>query len=157
MTYGVLFANVFHTVSLWFLLLTHNKPKVEDPSSFKDFRPISLCNALYKLVTKVLVNRLRSFLNDMISPLQSSFIPGWGTTNNVILLQEIVHHMHKSKRRKDDLVLKLDLKKAYDWVDWDFLRNTLQLFGFPSGYHFPGHAWHIIYFHLPFMEWECHA
>lgn len=73
MTYGVLFANVFHMVSLWFLLLTHNKPKVEDPSSFKDFRPISLCNALYKLVTKMLVNRFRPFLNDMISPLESMF------------------------------------------------------------------------------------
>lgn len=61
-------------------------PKTDDPSSFKDFRPISLCNVLYKIVTKVLMNRLRPLLSDMISPLQSSFIPGRGTTDNAILL-----------------------------------------------------------------------
>lgn len=68
-------------------------PKVDHPLSFKDFRPISLCNVLYKLITKVLVNRLRPFLQDMISPLQSSFIPRRGTADNAILLQTIVHHM----------------------------------------------------------------
>lgn len=61
-------------------------PKHDDPHTFKDFRPISLCNVLYKLVTKVLVHRLRPFLGDLISPLQSSFIPGRGTKDNAILL-----------------------------------------------------------------------
>lgn len=106
-------------------------PKHDDPHTFKDFRPISLCNVLYKLVTKVLVHRLRPFLGDLISPLQSSFILGRGTKDNAILLQEIVYHMQKSKKKKGDIVFKLDLEKAYDRVDWDFLRHTLQVFGFP--------------------------
>lgn len=62
---------------------------------------------------------------------RDSFIPGKGTTDNAIILKAIVHYMQKSKRKKGDMVLKLDLEKAYDRVDWDFLRQTLQVFGFP--------------------------
>ena len=51
-------------------------PKGDNPSMVKDFRPISLCNVTYKLITKVLVNRLRPFLNNLIGPMQSSFLPG---------------------------------------------------------------------------------
>lgn len=100
-------------------------PKHDSPNTFKSFCPNSLCNVLYKIVTKVLVNRLRPFLHDMISPLQSSFIPGRGTTDNAIVLQELVHHMNKSRKKKGEMVYKLDLEKAYDRVDWDFLRHTL--------------------------------
>jgi hypothetical protein len=53
-------------------------PKVDCPKHFKDFRPISLCNTLYKLVTKILVNRLRPMLDSIIGPFQSSFLPGRG-------------------------------------------------------------------------------
>lgn len=80
-------------------------PKTDNPLTFKDFRPISLCNVLYKIVTKVLVHRLRPFLNDMVSPLQSSFNPGRSTSDNAIVLQEIVHYMHKSKRRRGILFI----------------------------------------------------
>lgn len=59
-------------------------PKVDNPSNFKEFRPIGLCNTIYKLITKVLVNRLRPMLDSIISPLQSSFIPGRGTSDNAI-------------------------------------------------------------------------
>lgn len=75
-------------------------PKGDHPTTFKGFRPISLCNVLYKLITKVLVNRLRLFLHDLISPNQSSFIHERGTTDNAIVLQEIIHHMHTSKKKK---------------------------------------------------------
>lgn len=81
----------------------------------------------------MLINRLYPFLNDMVNPLQSSFIPGRGTTDNAIILQENIHYMKKSKRKKGDLIFKLDLEKAYDQVHWDFLRQTLQVFGFPHG------------------------
>ena len=60
-------------------------PKVEVPDRFTHFRPISLCNVTYKLITKVLVNRLRPYLEKIISPFQSSFLPGRGTTDNVII------------------------------------------------------------------------
>src|ERR1044072_2694178 len=74
--------------------------KVDFPSVLGDFRPISLCNVVYKIVTKVLVNRLRPFLDDLVGPLQSSFISGRGTTDNAILAQKIVHYMHHSHSRK---------------------------------------------------------
>lgn len=61
-------------------------PKVDNPSSFKDFRPISLCNVVYKLITKILVNRICPALDDIMSPLQSSFIPGRNTSDNAIAL-----------------------------------------------------------------------
>lgn len=51
--------------------------------------------------------------------------------DNVIVLQEVLNHMHKSKKKKGDMVIQLDLEKAYNRVDWDFLRETLILYVFP--------------------------
>ncbi|MCI05653.1 RNA-directed DNA polymerase (Reverse transcriptase), partial [Trifolium medium] len=91
-------------------------PKTDCPNNFKEFRPISLCNTVYKLITKIMVNRLRPFLTQIIGPYQSSFLPGRGTTDNAIILQEAIHSMRKSKRKKGDMVFKIDLEKAYDNV-----------------------------------------
>ncbi|XP_016186167.1 uncharacterized protein LOC107627863 [Arachis ipaensis] len=92
-------------------------PKVEAPSYLKDFRPISLCNVIYKIITKVLVNRFRPFLSEIIGPLQGGFIPGRGTTENIIIAQEIMHFMRKTKSKKGSMAFKIDLEKAYDRVD----------------------------------------
>jgi hypothetical protein len=78
-----------------------------------------------------MVNRLRPFLDQIVGPFQSSFIPGRGTTNNAIILQEAIHSMRKSKRKKGDMVFKIDLEKAYDNVSWDFLQACLTQNGFP--------------------------
>nr|KYP40885.1 Retrovirus-related Pol polyprotein LINE-1 [Cajanus cajan] len=77
-------------------------PKGESQRTFKDFRPISLCNVIYKLVSKVLVSRLRPYLDSIIHSWQNSFIPGRSTKDNAIVLQEVVHHMHKSKSKTGD-------------------------------------------------------
>ena len=106
-------------------------PKVENPVSMKDFRPISLCNVVYKVITKVLVNRLRPHLKEIIGPLQGGFIPGRGTPDNIIVAQEVLHFMKKTKSKKGTLAFKIDLEKAYDRVDWGFLKQTLVSFGFP--------------------------
>src|ERR1044072_4799190 len=66
-------------------------PKVENFLRFKDLRPISLCNVAYKFNTKVLVNRFRPLLDGLVGPFQGSFIPGCGTTENIILEQEVMH------------------------------------------------------------------
>jgi exonuclease III len=107
-------------------------PKNDTPSTYKYFRPISLCNIIYKIITKVLVHRLRPILNDIIGPFQSSFLPGRGTSDNSIVLQEIIHFMRKTKRKKGFAAYKLDLEKAFDNVNWDFLTLCLQDFGFPD-------------------------
>ncbi|XP_057453009.1 uncharacterized protein LOC130744863 [Lotus japonicus] len=78
--------------------------------------------------------QIRPILNEIISPMQSSFIPGRSTSDNAITLQEIVHHQHKARRKSGNLVFKLDLEKAYDLVDWHFLRETMVAFGFPQSY-----------------------
>jgi hypothetical protein len=73
------------------------------------------------LITKVLVNRLRPFLDDLIGPLQSSFIPGCNTSDNALIAQEVLHFMHKTIGKQGYLAAKVDLEKAYDRVNWDFL------------------------------------
>jgi hypothetical protein len=70
-------------------------------------------------------------LDQIIGPFQSSFLPGRGTCDNAIILQEVIHSMKKSKKKKGDVVYKIDLEKAYDNVNWDFLRFCLTQFGFP--------------------------
>lgn len=91
-------------------------PKVDDPRTFKEFRPISLCNTVYKHITKVFVTRLRPFLELITSPFQNNFLPGHGTSDNVIILREVLHSMRKSKKKKGDVPYKIDLEKVYDHV-----------------------------------------
>jgi hypothetical protein len=107
-------------------------PKGESQTTFKDLRPISLCNVTYKLISKIVVSRLRPFLDGIVSPLQNSFIPGRSTKDNAIVLQEVLHSMRKSKKKSGDMVFKLDLEKAYDRVNWSFLKDTLSKFNFPQ-------------------------
>lgn len=107
-------------------------PKIDDPSTLKDFRPINLCNVLLKLISKILVKRVRPYLDTFIGPLQSNFILNRGTADNALIAQEIVHFMHKKKGKAGHLMFKIDFEKAYDRVDWNFLKLTLNEFGFPN-------------------------
>ncbi|GLT30193.1 hypothetical protein SLA2020_050080 [Shorea laevis] len=107
-------------------------PKGENPDVIQKFRPICLLNVAYKVLSKVLVNRLRPFLQQLIGPFQNSFLAGRSTTDNVILTQETVHSMRKLRGRKGALAFKIDLHKAFDSVDWDFLRQVLVDFNIPA-------------------------
>ncbi|XP_057418984.1 uncharacterized protein LOC130713213 [Lotus japonicus] len=107
-------------------------PKVDVPTQMKDLRPISLCNVVYKIITKVLVSRIRPYLDQIIGPLQSSFIPGRGTTDNAILAQEVIHYLAHSMAKKGSMAFKIDLEKAYDKLSWEFLEGTIKDFGFPE-------------------------
>ncbi|GLT69877.1 hypothetical protein SLA2020_419910 [Shorea laevis] len=108
-------------------------PKVKSPSSMKDFRPISLCNVLYKIISKVLTNRLKSILLHIISNNQSAFIPGRLIYDNIMVTFEAIHHL-KNKRvgRKGNMAVKLDLSNAFDKVEWNFLEDTMRAMGFPE-------------------------
>lgn len=92
-------------------------PKIEDSSSISQFRPISLCNTVYKIITKVIANRLRGSLHKRISPNQNSFLPARGTETDVIIANEILHAMRARKGVKGWFVIELDLENSYDKLE----------------------------------------
>lgn len=97
-------------------------PKVPHPKELKEFGPISLCNVMYKIMSKCLVNRLRPLLTDHISENQSAFIPGRLISNDSIIAFECIHHIQAVGGDAPALcAYKLDLSKAYACVDWELL------------------------------------
>ncbi|KAG7544019.1 Ribonuclease H domain [Arabidopsis thaliana x Arabidopsis arenosa] len=106
--------------------------KVTKPEKITQFRPISLCNVLFKTITKTMVMRLKKIMPKLIGPAQSSFIPGRLSADNIVVVQEAVHSMRRKKGRKGWMLLKLDLEKAYDRIRWDFLEDTLRAAGLPD-------------------------
>ncbi|XP_074314415.1 uncharacterized protein LOC141649629 [Silene latifolia] len=105
-------------------------PKKKAPDKVSDFRPISLCNVVYKLVSKVLANRLKLFLSDIVSENQSAFTPGRLISDNVLIAFELFHYMKNSRSAEGFMAIKLDMAKAYDRIEWGFLERVLVVMGF---------------------------
>ncbi|KAL2228524.1 UNVERIFIED_CONTAM: hypothetical protein Sindi_1832100 [Sesamum indicum] len=104
-------------------------PKVHTPMAVGDFRPISCCNVLYKIIAKLIVQRLSVVLDKIISPCQGAFIPGRSIGDNILLAQELLTG-YNQVRLPPRCTLKVDIRKAYNTVEWDFLLAVLQFFGF---------------------------
>lgn len=84
----------------------------------RDFRPISSCNILYKIISKVLTNRLKSILPICISQEQTTFVENHSILDNVLLALEIINHMRfKQEGNLEEVALKIDISKAFDHVD----------------------------------------
>ena len=97
-------------------------PKVKQPEKMSNFRSISLCNVIYKIISKVLANRLKQILPSVISTTQSALVPGRLITDNVLVAYELLTLCTLGRKaKKGSLALKLDISKAYDRVEWPFL------------------------------------
>ncbi|KAF7129689.1 hypothetical protein RHSIM_Rhsim10G0093500 [Rhododendron simsii] len=106
-------------------------PKIPTSTKVSQFRPISLCTAIYKVIAKVLANRLRQFLPSIISENQSAFVGGRQITDNVLIAHELTHYIrHKRSGTKGVAAFKLDMAKAYDRVDWRYLEQVMRQLGF---------------------------
>jgi len=108
-------------------------PKCKNLSSPKQFRPISLCNFTMKIVTKTIANRIKSILPNVVDEEQSALVKGRLITENALIAMECFQWLKKKVKGKNGtMALKLDMEKAYDRMEWDFIRGVLQSMGFPN-------------------------
>ena len=104
-------------------------PKKDKPRGFADFRPISLCNLLYKLIAKVIAGRLKPYLDTGISHEQFGFLKDRQITEPIGIVQEVLHSV--KIKNASAFILKLDLTKAFDRADWTYIRLILIQIGVP--------------------------
>ncbi|RVW15364.1 LINE-1 reverse transcriptase-like [Vitis vinifera] len=108
-----------------FLVLIPKKPGAED---LRDFRPISLVGGLYKLLAKVLANKLKKVVGKVVSSAQNAFVEGRQILDAALIANEAIDSL--LKRNESGVLCKLDLEKAYDHINWNFLLFVLQSMGF---------------------------
>ena len=105
-------------------------PKQSGPETINHFRPISLRNTIYKIVTKILVQRMKHLMPTLVSPSQTAFISGRKGTDNVIMAQELVYTLGKKKGHQGYMIIKIDLEKAFNRMEWSFVRSMFFSLGF---------------------------
>ena len=96
------------------------------------FRPISLCNIIYKIISKNLANRFKGLLHRFISPYQSAFVPNRTIQDNTILAHELFQTVNSKRGRKGLMAIKIDIEKAFDRMEWNFILAILSKLGFHS-------------------------
>ena len=120
-----------------FLLLIPKKEGIED---LKDFRPISLVGSVYKLLAKVLANKQKLVMGEVIFDSQQAFVQGRQILDAVLIANVALDS--RLKENTSGLLLKIDIEKAFDHVNWDFLMDVMSKMGF-------GHRW------INWMKWCC--
>ncbi|PRQ31207.1 putative RNA-directed DNA polymerase [Rosa chinensis] len=115
-------------ISLMYVCLI---PKIKTDASH--FHLIALCNVIYRICSKVVANRLKKWLPEIISPLQSAYVLGRLISDNTLVAIEVAHFMYKLRTQAEGFFsLKLDISKAYDHLEWSFLQAILTKLGFAS-------------------------
>lgn len=106
-------------------------PKTERPTRMTELRPICLCNVGYKIISKVLFQRLKRYLSGLISETHFAFVSGRLKSDNILIAQEIFHGLRTNKSCKSRfMAIKTDMSKAYDRVEWPFIESLLRNLGF---------------------------
>ena len=105
-------------------------PKGNNVVSVNQYKPISLCNVLYKTISKIFANKLKQILHKLISLWQIAFIPGRKIQEDLFLAQEILHAMKNKKGKTSWMALKIDMEKAYDKLEWDFWKKSYNVLDF---------------------------
>ncbi|KAJ4761696.1 RNA-directed DNA polymerase (reverse transcriptase)-related family protein [Rhynchospora pubera] len=127
--------NFFQTAHLDANVATSNMvlvPKVESAKHVTDFRPISVCNFLYKVISKILANRMKRFIPALVSTNQTAFTPGRDISENMVVFREVMHSIKKRSFQPPSFCFKCDLSKAFDRMKWGFIFKVLAVFGFPG-------------------------
>ncbi|GJU01717.1 RNA-directed DNA polymerase, eukaryota, reverse transcriptase zinc-binding domain protein [Tanacetum coccineum] len=107
-------------------------PKCHVPLKVSEFRPIACCNVIYKCISKIITNRIKNGLTKIVSCNQSAFVPGRHIQDNILITQELLRGYNRKNRPKR-CAMKIDIQKAYDTVNWDFLNETLEVHGYFKG------------------------
>ncbi|KAM0043509.1 putative RNA-directed DNA polymerase [Helianthus debilis subsp. tardiflorus] len=104
-------------------------PKCVDPTSFSDYRPISLIGCISKVISKTLANRLKKVVGSVVSECQFGFLSNRNILAGPLIINEMLSWVKKV--RKQAFILKIDIEKAYDTINWDFIDSILDQMGFP--------------------------
>ena len=107
-------------------------PKCSSLESLNNYRLISLCNSVYKVISKIIVNRIRPSIGKLIALVQITFVPRRKGINNVLIAQELFFALDRKKGKEGYMAIKVDLEKAYDRLEWSFIYKVLQAFHFPQ-------------------------
>lgn len=120
-------ASILKSLNSTFLALI---PKEEEADTPTKFWPIALCNVIYKIISKVIANRLKPILPSLISEEESEYVEGRQILDNILLAQEMIHTLQS--RKIAGMMMQLDLSKVYDKVNWNYLEAILKAFGFAN-------------------------
>ena len=107
-------------------------PKTQGPKTIGNYKPVSLCNSIYKIISKVIVAHLRLHLENLVSPYQVAFVPGKRGADNVIIVQELIHTIGRTKGRKGYMAIEINLEKDFEKIEWRFIKEMLMKFNFPD-------------------------
>eukprot|EP00253_Pinus_taeda_P029818 PITA_29818 len=103
-------------------------PKTNNSEEAQGFRPIALCNVIYKIIATLVAKRLKPLLPSIISPEQTGFVEGRQILDGLVVAQEMIHSLNQHKRK--GMMIKLDLSKAYDRLNWRYLCAVMEAYGF---------------------------